>query len=210
MMVLVVFGATGRTGRHVVEGALQAGYHVVAFTRQRAKAPWRHERVQVIEGDARDPDDVDRAVKGADAVVSVLAPPENRPGRPITQAMANIVRSMRAHGVDRLVASTGAGVSFPQDDPKLLNKLIGWMVRTFSRYVYEDMKGAAEQVVTSELDWTLVRVPVLTDDEPKGDIRVGYVGKGTGARLTRRDMAKFILDQVESDKHLHDVPVISN
>ncbi len=209
-MLIVVFGATGRTGRHVVDRALDAGSSVVVFTRDRAKAPWSHARVQVIEGDARDPEDVDRAVQGSDAVVSVLAPAQNESGRPITRATENIVWSMQKHSVRRLVASTGAGVTFPQDQPKVLNKVIGWMVRTFSKHVYEDMKGAAQHVVNSDLDWTLVRVPVLNDDPAKGRIRVGYVGRGTGARLSRADMADFILDLVESGDHVRDVPVISN
>lgn len=209
-MVLTVFGATGRTGRRVVERALEAGHEVIAFTRDRAKAPWSHERLRVVEGDARNPDDVDRAVHGADVVVSVLAPWENKPGYPITSATANIVRSMREQGVSRLIASTGAGVTFPQDEPKILNRVIGWMVRTFSTHVYHDMKGTAEQVVNSDLEWTLVRVPVLTEHAPKGEIRVGYVGRGTGTRIARGDLANFILNLVESEKHLHDVPVISN
>lgn len=209
-MVITVFGATGRTGRHVVERALSAGHTVIALVRDREKAHWDYARLRLIEGDALDPDDVDRAVRGAGAVVSVLAPPANHPGKSITHATENIVRAMRNHGVRRLIATTGAGVSFPQDRPTALNKLIGWMVRTFSKHVYEDMKGAAERVSASELDWTLVRVPVLNDGPPMGQIRVGYVGRGTGARLARRDMAAFLLDQLEDESHLHDAPVISN
>jgi len=51
---------------------------------------------------------------------------------------------------------------------------------------------------------------MLTDDAPKGEVKVGYVGKGMGPRITRADMASFILDQVEENAYLHEAPAISN
>ena len=209
-MRIAIFGATGRTGRHLVEKALQAGHDVVAFVRDPQRARWQHERLSLVQGDAREREKVQQAVKGVDAVLSALHPAGNTPERAVTQATANIVRAMEEEGVERIVASCGAGVSFPQDQPRLLNRVIGWMVRTFARNVYEDMKGAAEQITTSSLKWTLVRVPVLTEEPAKGHVNVDYVGSGTGPRLSREDMAAFMLEQVERDDHLHDVPVISN
>jgi hypothetical protein len=56
-----------------------------------------------------------------------------------------------------------------------------------------------------QLDWTIVRGPMLTQDEPKGDIKVGYVGTVTGFKLTRADLAKFILDIIENNHSLNQV-----
>lgn len=209
-MKLTIFGATGRTGKHLVEGALRRGHEVTAFVRDPGKAPWDEPRLSLVQGVISDEAQVDKAVREAEAVISVLGPAENAPGRVITQGTQHIIRAMDRHGVDRLVASCGAGVPFPEDEPKLFNKLMGFLVRTFSRHVYEDMVGTAEVIRESELNWTIVRVPMLVDGEPKGTIKVAYVGKGTGPRITRADMAEFMLDQVESDEHLRDAPVVSN
>ncbi|MDX1601101.1 MAG: SDR family oxidoreductase [Anaerolineales bacterium] len=209
-MKLVVFGATGRTGRYVVEKALEEGHAVTAFVRDPQKAPWDRPGLQLQQGDVRNLEQVKTAVKGADAVISVLGPSDNTDERVITRGTQNIVEAMRQHGVQRLVASCGAGVEFPQDDPNLFNNLMGFLVQTFSTNVYEDMKETAEVIRASELDWTIVRVPMLADGPPKGGIRVGYVGRGTGPRVTRQDMARFMLEQVDREEYLRDAPVISN
>ena len=209
-MKLVVFGASGRTGRHVVELALEEGHTVTAFVRDPQKVTWNRPGLELHAGDVRDFADVKAAVEGADAVISTLGPSNNSEERVITRGTQNIVGAMQEHSVNRLVASCGAGVGFPQDDPNLFNKLMGFLVRKLSTNVYEDMKGTAEVIRTSDLGWTIVRVPMLIDGPPKEEIRVGYVGRGTGARITRQDMARFMLEQIDRDEYLQDAPVISN
>jgi hypothetical protein len=117
---------------------------------------------------------------------------------------------MQQHGVRRLMQSVGAGVGDPNDGPGLLDRLIKVALKTGSRHVYEDMVRVAEIVRTSALDWTLVRVPMLTDDPPAGDVKVGYLGKGVGPRLSRADLAAFMLRQAQEDTYLRQAPVISN
>lgn len=209
-MRLTVFGATGGAGRHLVDRALEAGHEVCAFVRDPSKAPWEDNRLSLVQGDVLDQDAVEQAVQGADAVISALGPSENAPGRVITRGTQHIVQAMERHGVERLIASCGAAVSFAQDEPGPFNKMMGFLVRTFSKHVYEDMKGTAQVIRDSGLEWTIVRVPMLVDGAPKGSVKVGYVGKDTGARITRADMAQFMLDQLQSRAHLHDAPVISN
>lgn len=91
-----------------------------------------------------------------------------------------------------------------------MNRLITLVLKLVAGNVYRDMKAMANRVRESELAWTLVRAPMLTDEPGDGEIRVGYVGEATGPRLSREDLATFMLDQVEDDAYLHDAPVISN
>ena len=79
-----------------------------------------------------------------------------------------------------------------------------------AKNVYLDMVKTVELVRASDLDWTVVRVPMLTDDPPKGQVRVGMVGDGMGPRITRADMAEYILQQVKSPQQLRRAPAISN
>jgi hypothetical protein len=72
------------------------------------------------------------------------------------------------------------------------------------------MVRVADLIRASDLDWTLVRVPMLTDAPPSGDVLVGYLGRGVGARISRTDMAAFILEQASDDTYLRQAPVISN
>ncbi|MFW6069356.1 MAG: NAD(P)-dependent oxidoreductase [Chloroflexota bacterium] len=209
-MKLTIFGATGRTGQHLVEQALARGHQVTAFTRSPQKLAAYRDRLHIVQGDVQDSGAVKRAVAGADAVISVLGPTQNTPDYQITRGTGHILDAMKKHGVRRLVISAGAGVGDPQDEPKLFNKLINVLLKLVSRHVYEDMKRTVDTVRSSDVDWTVVRVPMLTDGPAKGHVKTGYVGKGMGPRITRADMASFMLDQVESDAYLHKAPAISN
>lgn len=209
-MKLAIFGATGETGRHLVKQALERGHEVTAFTRSPEKLPINSDRLTVVQGDVRNADKVNEAIAGVDAVLSALGPAENKPVFTVTEGTQNILDAMNRYGVERLVVSAGAGVGDPNDEPKLFNHAINFLLKIVSRWVYEDMRRTVDLVRGSHVKWTVVRVPMLTDDEPTADVKVGYVGKGLGSRLTRADMARFMLDQVESDELVHRAPAISN
>jgi putative NADH-flavin reductase len=210
-MNITIFGATGRTGQRLVERALDAGHHVTAFARTPSKLEVEHEQLTVVQGDVTDPDAVAEAIAGAEAVLSVLGPSGNQPTYAVSRGMQNIVDAMKARGVDRLVVSMGAGVSDPQDNPRLVNRIINAALKLLAANVYRDMKRVAEVVRASDLDWTLVRVPMLSEEAPTGRIEVGYVGdEQIGPRLTRGDLARFMLEQATDDTYLHEAPVISN
>ena len=211
---LAIFGASGRTGQHLVAQALQRGYEVTALGRSAQKLAAYEGRIEIVEGDVKHAEAVARAVARADAVISVLGPTANRPDYAVTRGTENILEAMKEHGVRRLVVSAGAGVADPNDEPKLLNKLISVLLKLFSRHVYEDMKRMVETVRRSDVDWTIVRVPMLTGEATevmttKG-VRVGYVGKGMGARLSRANLAGFMLDQLRDETYLHKAPAISD
>jgi putative NADH-flavin reductase len=210
MMKLAIFGATGRTGRHLVKQALQRDYEVIAFTRSPEKLPVNIYKLTVVQGDVKNADKVKQAIAGVHAVLSALGPTENKPVFAVTEGTQHILDAMHEHRVERLVLSAGAGVEDPNDKPQLFNHAINFLLKLFSGWVYEDMQRTVEAVRESEVKWTVVRVPMLTDDEPRGEVKVGYVGKGMGPRLTRADMARFMLDRVESEEFAHQAPAISN
>ncbi len=207
---VAIFGATGRTGQHLVQRALDSGYCIRALARDPGKLAVQNERLMVIQGSLSDAARVEQVVAGADAVLSVLGPTSNEPTFEISRGTTTIMEAMKRHGVRRLIISTGAGVGDPGDAPKLFNKLINVALKVASRNVYEDMLKTVALVRESGLDWTVVRVPRLTDAPRTGQVRVGMVGRGTGVNLSRADMAEFMLEQVDDFRHLRQAPVISN
>jgi putative NADH-flavin reductase len=209
-MKLSIFGATGRTGQILLKQAIDAGHEVTVLVRNPARLALQHPRLKVIQGDLRDPGRVAQAVAGAEAVVSVLGPTANKPIYEVSQGMLSIVAAMREQGVRRLVVSVGAGVADPHDAPGAFNRIMDFLVKRMAGHVYEDMRRTVEVVRASGLDWTIVRVPMLTDQSPSGDVKVGYVGKGTGVRIARADMAGFMLKQAEDRTYISDAPAISN
>ncbi len=207
---VAIFGATGRAGKHLLQQALDSGYSVRVLARDPSKLTAQNEQLVIIQGSLSDAERVAQVINGADAVLSVLGPTSNEPTFEISQGTTTLIKAMKQHGVKRLVISAGAGVGDPGDAPKLFNKLINVALKATARNVYEDMLKTVALVRESGLEWTVVRVPRLTDTSKTGNVRVGMVGKGTGANLSRADMAEFMLKQVDDLRHLRQAPVISN
>src|SRR5688572_18093218 len=108
-MKIVVFGASGQTGRLLVEQALAAGHEVTALVRDPSKLAVRHERLRVLQGDVQDAGAVAGAVAGQDAVLSALGP-AGPAFTSMTLGARHILAAIEQHGVRRLVTLTGAGV----------------------------------------------------------------------------------------------------
>lgn len=208
-MKLAIFGGTGKTGQHLVKQALEAGHEVSVLARTPSKLNIQHENLSVVQGDIQDASRVAETIQGADAVLSVLGPRSNKPELAISRGTDHILNAMRAANVRRLILSTGAGVRDPKDKPGLIDRFFGLLLSLVSKNVLADMKQTIDKVRASGLDWTVVRAPMLTDQPAQGNLKVGYVGD-TSPRLSRADMAAFMLRQVEEDTHLHKAPAISN
>ena len=208
-MKLAVLGGTGKTGQHVIQQALDAGYEVVALARTPAKMTFQHPKLRWLQGDILDAEGIASAVKGVDAVISVLGPSNNKPEFVISKGMENILKAMSQHQVRRLIISAGAGVREPQDKPKLIDRFFGLVLNLLSKNVVADMKQVVQMVKTSDTDWTIVRVPRLTDQPSQPTLLVGYVGD-IRSQLSRADMAAFMLRQIKDDQYLKKAPAISN
>ena len=209
-MRLAIFGASGRTGRPLVEQALAAGHDVTALVRSPARLLMTHQRLRIVEGDVLDAAAVDSTVDHADAVLSALGQAKGAPRDLMTVATRNIIAAMRRHRVKRIISLTGAGVAAPQDHPKLMNHIIKLTLMTLSGPVLRDAEAHAKLLEASGLDWTIVRGPMLNEGPHTGNYRVGWVGVNTGARIARADVADFMLKQLTDKTYLKQAPMISD
>lgn len=208
-MRVAVFGATGRTGRLLVEQALGAGYGVTAFVRHPSKLGVEHERLSVVKGDVLDGERVDAAVSEADVVLVALGHVKGSPENVQTEGTRNIVEAMWRHGVRRLVSLTGAGVRDEEDRPKLVDWAILALLAPLQPAVLADARRHVEVIRESGLDWTVVRAPRLTDGPRNGRYRAGYVGRESGMKVSRADVAEFMVAQLGDGAWIRRMPVVS-
>jgi putative NADH-flavin reductase len=210
IMKIAIFGGTGRTGQHLVQQALEKGHQVVVLARNPAKLTLKNPGLSIVQGDVKDVKAVEQTITGVDAVFSVLGPTSNEPTFEVSQGMTNILSAMKKQSVRRLVISAGAGVGDPNDAPKLFNHVMNFLLKVMAKNVLADMTKVVEMVRSSDLDWTVVRLPMLTDNPKTGSIKVGYVGKGMGSRIARGDIADFMLAQLSDKTYIRKSPAISN
>ena len=157
-MKVLVIGAAGRIGGSLVNEALAAGHKVTAFVRD--AAPYKKANVRVVAGDVLDADAVDVAVAGQDAVIDALG--GKTPWKVTTMetsAAHNVVDAMRRNGVRRLLKISVVGAGESVKNAGFFNEHL--LMRTFLRGLLVDKAGMEAEIESSNLDWTLVRPPML-------------------------------------------------
>ena len=212
-MKLTVFGATGGVGREVVTQALDASHDVRAYVRNSAKLDLTHPNLTVITGELTDREAVQRAVHGADAVISALGPSLDRKatGMPLVAGTRTIVDAMRTEGVERYIGIATPSVRDPRDTRSLLGLIVPLMGRAFLPRAYRELLAMSRLIIDSPLDWTIARFTRPTDGARTGTVRAGYLGRDRiRASITRADIAAFLLDQTTDTRFHRAAPAISN
>lgn len=208
-MKVIVFGASGGTGHHLVEQALESSLEVTAFVRKPEKLGIKHTNLNVFQGDVMNAEQVEQATAGQEAVLSTLGPTHPPVPGMMEIAAINIVAAMEKHGIKRLISTTGGGVRAPQDQPKLFDHIMKGLLTLMAGSVLKDSEANVNIIRASNLDWTIVRFPRLIDGERTGNYRVGYIGKDSGSQISRADGADFILKELKRCEYLHKLPMVS-
>jgi putative NADH-flavin reductase len=206
-MKLLIFGSTGSIGCQLVKQALEYGHTVTAFARDPAKLGVKHDNMNVVQGDAMDYPSVEKAVQGQDAVLCSLG--AGAKGTVRSKGTRNIIRAMEKAGVRRFVCQSTLGVGDSWDNLSFLWKYI--MFRGLLRQAYVDHVSQEDYVKQSDLDWTIVRPAAFTDGNRTGEYRHGFPGtdKTTKLKISRADVADFMLKQLTDDAYVHKTPGLS-
>ncbi|MBX2865084.1 MAG: SDR family oxidoreductase [Leptolyngbyaceae cyanobacterium MAG.088] len=207
-MKLVIFGATGTTGRHVVEQALEQGHTVTAFARTPAKLGIQHSNLKVAQGDVMDLPSVEQAVQGQDAVVCILGA-EQLKSKIRSEGTKQIIQAMEHTGVRRFICQSTMGTGDSWGNLNFFWKYI--MFGLILRHVFADHQLQESYVQQSNLDWTIVRPGAFIEGDRTGQYRHGFPGtdKTSKLKITRGDIADFILKQLSDNTYLHQASSLS-
>jgi uncharacterized protein YbjT (DUF2867 family) len=201
-MNITIFGASGRTGRHLVEQALEKGHRVTAYVRREKAIDITHENLRVVIGSITDPAKLKEAIQGKEACLSVMGGSSlTRHAEEIKAGIDLIVRIMEEEGVPRLIylSSAGAGesrYSLPQPVRFLVCDIM-------LRIPLADHFSNEQRIAKSRLAWTVVRPGGLTDGPLTGKLAHGS-GKSTMKgmmQISRANVASFMLDQLSGSEY---------
>jgi nucleoside-diphosphate-sugar epimerase len=217
-MRVAVFGATGGSGKATVEELLDGGHQVTAFSRHACQLDLRSDRLRRVEGDAMKPGDVDKVVRRQEAVVVTLGVSDNplkvrllhRSKTPMdvcSQGTRNIIRSMKRHGVRKLVVESAFGVG---DTWQNLPPLLRWAYGALILDQLRDKELQERLVRESGLDWTIVRPVALTDGKGKGAFHAGVGPEVRRSTLPRKDLGRFISEIVPGRRFVHEAVSVSS
>ncbi len=206
-MKLIIFGATGTLGRHIVEQALAQGDKVSAFARDPSVLNMTHQDLHPIAGDVLDRRLVADAVKDHDAVLISLG--AGLKGGVRSVGTQNVIEAMKQHGVKRLVclSTLGAGDSYGHLNFFWKHIMFGLLLKK----AMADHEAQEAFIKQSMLDWIVVRPAAFTDGPATGIYKHGFSGseKNLKLKVSRADVANFMLQGLTDDTYLHQFPGLS-
>jgi len=206
-MKVLVIGATGRTGKAVVERAVAAGHQVTAFGCEVGE--FNIPEVRVVEGDATDASAIDGAVRGQDAVLDTVGGKTPYKETTLETSVAKtVIAAMQRNGVRRLAATSMLGVGGSKANATFYERLL---VSTFLHGTDKDKAAMESAIEASSLEWVILRPALLNDDPATGRVHVFSEDSDEKAhKISRADLAAFMVDQLTSDEHLYKTITIAN
>lgn len=209
-MKVLVLGASGGVGRHILEQGIGRGLAITAQTRKAEKLADVAGRVRVEECSPTDRAGLARLLEGQDAAIFALG--IDAPGRTtlFSEATSALIAAMRDAGGRRLVAITGVGAGETRGHGGFLYDWI--LFPLFTRHRYADKDRQEALIEASGLDWIIVRPAPFSDRPASGPLEVHTrIGRDTVLRhITRKEVAAFVLDQLTNNAYLRQKPFIGH
>jgi putative NADH-flavin reductase len=201
MVRIAVIGATGRTGRHVVEQALGRGHLVTGIARRPEAIAIEHRDLTMVSADVLVRESLVDALAGCEAVVSALGIGSSRAPTVVYSAgIANVLGAMAAASIERLSAISAAPVGPRAAQPFLERRIVMPILDRFFGATYADMRRMEALLADSQVDWVSLRPPRLIDKPATGAYRVDANAPPPRARSLRcADLASALLDVLERE-----------
>jgi putative NADH-flavin reductase len=213
-MKVVIFGATGFSGKAILKETLSQQHQVTVLVRNKSAIQIQDKNLKIVEGNVLDKYTVAEVLKNSDAVIQCLGVGGKGNGKLttfISDATKIIVEEMEKQQIKRLIAmsNVGAGnsISF---QPWIFTKIILPYFMKWLKVLIDDKNRMEPIIMNSELDWTIVRCPNIVDKTPKGNVHATLDGKGLKLAVTLGDMAEFIVQQLINASYSKQAPSISN
>lgn len=211
-MNITVVGAAGRTGREIVQQAIRAGHNVTAVVRNTRVYEPPAPGVEVRHADVCDLTSLRGAFDGSDVVINAIGPRSGKvPAQIYSTGAANIGAEMRREGVRRLVTISAVPASLTQEKTAFERYFLHPILWRFFGPSYSDLRVMEAGLRdTSNIDWTIIRPPLLTDDKPTGTYRTAIDTHLKRVRkISRADLASAMLASSADDDLIGHVLTVS-
>jgi uncharacterized protein YbjT (DUF2867 family) len=215
-MKILLLGATGRTGKLVIEEAIRRGNKISAIARDPEKL--KDYQIDITQGTPYDFETVEKALSGCEAVINTLNVSRKSdnpwaglvsPKDLISKSVTNAVTAMKEAGIKRFISlsTIGAGSSW-KTAPAILKLIVSI---SNLKYAFRDHGMQEEILKNSALDYTICRAPMLSDEtNTKGAVAVKEGENPPKMVLSRNSAAEFFIKIIENKEHIREIVNLSN
>jgi len=200
-MKVLVLGATGSVGKHIIRLGTERGLELTALARHPRKLKAWESQVRVVKGDALDENAIDRAVLGQEAAIYTIGVTTFGRTTLFSESTRILIGSMERNRVKRLVCITGVGAGDSKGHGGFLYDRIVFPLIT--KREYEDKDAQEALIRQSSLDWTIVRPAMFREGAASRNHEVVTDLRGvTLTRISRAEVGAFVLDQLTDSRYL--------
>ncbi|CAI8782701.1 NAD(P)-dependent oxidoreductase [Chryseobacterium sp. IT-36CA2] len=205
---IAIIGGTGKSGQYLVQNLLAKGYHLKLLLRHPENFTLQHPLIEIIKGDARDKTTIDKLIEGTNLVISTLGQPKGEKSI-FSDAAKNIISAMNHYGIRRYIVTTGLSINTASDHKNERVKMAtDWMYQNYPETTADKQKEY-ELLLDSNLDWTLVRLPLIHLTEENFPTETNLTDcKGEG--ISAVDLAEFLVSQIKDSEYIRKSPFLYN
>lgn len=204
---VAIIGGTGKIGSELVRTLLNEDYAVRMLVRSRAKNSFSHKNLSTVEGDARDIDSIKRLLDGCQVVINTIGQPKGE--SPLfSQVASNMVNALPEFAIKRYIVIAGLGLTTPNDKKRPSTKIITGIMHFLFPKIAEDKKKEYEQISSSNLDWTIVRIPKFKVTHSQEKVFINPFDC-KGISIGSFDLINFLITQITDKTYYRSCPFIS-
>ncbi|MCZ6943800.1 SDR family oxidoreductase [Bacillus mycoides] len=205
---IAILGANGKAGKFIVNHALEKGYQAKILTRTSENMRITNENIETIIGDARDLSTIQELLKGCRAVINAVGQPKNEPYI-FSTVTKHILKVMKEYEIKRYILISGGSLNVEGDQKGIVNKIGANLFQLFLPTMMRDKYKELEIIQSSDVDWTIVRLPFVIEGNDIENIKESLVDM-PGMKIQNGDIAPFVLKQINSKTYVAKCPFISN
>jgi putative NADH-flavin reductase len=194
---ILVIGANGGIGKEAVKSALEAGHRVTALVRNPANLDITHNNLQVVQGDIRQPETFEVYLDDKDAVISAIGENMDKPTTLYSEGNDNLLKAMKKKGVTRAFFISASAIEISPAQPFIIRLATKYIVQKLFGHGYADQRIMEKLIKESDIDWTIMRPPRLTNKPVSGHYRFAANNfLKNSFKISRADVAHFMINNI--------------
>ncbi|QTD41888.1 NAD(P)-dependent oxidoreductase [Sporosarcina sp. Te-1] len=204
---IAIIGGTGRVGRYIAETALEQGYTVRMLVRNPERVQMKREGIELIVGDALNAGAIEKTIRSCNVVINTFGQPSK--AEPFYSQVTQLILScMKEKGIRRYIGVTGGSLTIEGDSKNLINRMGAKLFEICFTTMIADKRLEHDILQKSDLDWSLIRLPFVVEGPEKGNIRENLIDM-PGNKITNRDIARFLVGQIDEKTYYRQAPFIA-
>jgi putative NADH-flavin reductase len=208
LIKIAVIGGTGKAGKYLVNQLINKGFNIKVLLRNPDKSEIKSDTVEKVPGDVRNYESVYTLISGCSSVISTLG--SSKGENPVfSQAAGNIIKAMNDLNVKRYIMITGLTLDTINDKKSFRTKLLSAIMKLSFPSIIKDKQKEYSILSGSNLDWTVVRLPLIEQTDSLGKIKISLTDC-PGKKISTTDLADFLINQLSDDSFIRKAPFIAN